>query len=895
MGLADDKRVDLVAEARENLDTTDTTTDSDGDGASDADERRDGTDPHDAYDTRIDLGQLEDSRKADVREDGAEDREIPNKQFWEERFEHRENPDGSVTITQRDRYDAPTQLPDTVTNLKGLDSDGDGLSDLDEYNRKTDPTNPDTDRDGRPDGAELEQGFDPTWPEPPNATKDDSDGDGVTNDQEARYAGPRGIDMFAAAGKGSDAVEGRQRAFDERKTGDAVGDAALQKDLGIEPTADDIDKLVTDIGDDIFSSDPIDRARADMALSGFDESKYDPKIQDGAQQEINDRVQRATEEALATRDPQKAIAVMRQHELMGQGDHPDHAELNEVVLERFREGYRHALESDDPIDAIGVSRQAQLLGAPLEDLSDLDDHIADIANRREAGLPTPGGPQQPMPDTPPRPGQTLPGPGQAPGQGQPGPGQRQQPPQHGSPQAPSPGTDPAPGRGATEPSDRRIGTDPADPASAEPAGGPGRAAGDPGPGAQSGAGSALGSDIDNALANLGTGTTSEPSGLTGPRSTEQPAAGSGLSIGSLGTKNEGIGNSPPAGGQAGGPGGPRPGGSHGGPADTDGSGPAIPIMSKDGESIDHFERTNADGSMTILTADGKEVFNVPAKKDGTDTSAEAADDTNPNSGTTDNDDSSDDAGDGESSDLGDGEQTDVARVDPGANEGGDATGLRRFDFLATAGSSVVDSRYTNTGRPDSPAFGPDTTVPVGQPTNPGDETPQDDATTVQPGSLDETRLPGYGTTTVRPELVGLGPELDPNQLDPGGQTGGDREGSGGGNAYDPSTQAHGGGIDMSQGAGLGGPGPGGLDVNLELAEPSTELHIQGVDVAGTQPAFEIEAFMPAEPVDDSTGFDDLVVDPPGFVSDFASDFAPVDTSLIAPAEEWNSEGDGFDG
>ena len=28
-------------------------------------------------------------------------------------------------------------------------------------------------------------------------------------------------------------------------------------------------------------------------------------------------------------------------------------------------------------------------------------------------------------------------------------------------------------------------------------------------------------------------------------------------------------------------------------------------MSKDGNSIDHFERTNADGSTTVMTADGR--------------------------------------------------------------------------------------------------------------------------------------------------------------------------------------------------------------------------------------------------------------------------------------------------
>lgn len=63
------------------------------------------------------------------------------------------------------------------------DSDNDGLSDLEEYNRGTHPTNRDTDGDGMPDGWEVENGLNPL------SASDaalDSDGDGYSNLEEYR-------------------------------------------------------------------------------------------------------------------------------------------------------------------------------------------------------------------------------------------------------------------------------------------------------------------------------------------------------------------------------------------------------------------------------------------------------------------------------------------------------------------------------------------------------------------------------------------------------------------------------------------------------------------------------------------------------------------------------------
>jgi hypothetical protein len=223
MPAPDDTRVDLVADLRDDL------RDDDGDGSTNAEEREAGTDPNDPYDTPADFNQLPDSPSVDSPSTDSRDPGVTNKEFWAEHFDHKDNPDGSTTITQRDPYEAPKKLPDTIKNLKNRDTDGDGLTDLEEHHKKTDPNNPDTDRDGRPDGKELDDGFDPTWPEPPNATPDDRDGDGVKNDVEARFGLSPVVDAHAAGGRGSDKVEGRQKAFDERKTSTPANSAPAAK------------------------------------------------------------------------------------------------------------------------------------------------------------------------------------------------------------------------------------------------------------------------------------------------------------------------------------------------------------------------------------------------------------------------------------------------------------------------------------------------------------------------------------------------------------------------------------------------------------------------------------------------------------------------------------------
>jgi hypothetical protein len=64
------------------------------------------------------------------------------------------------------------------------DTDDDGLNDGDEITRGTNPLDPDTDGDQLPDGWEVTYGLDPLSTLPPNGATDDPDGDGLTNLEE---------------------------------------------------------------------------------------------------------------------------------------------------------------------------------------------------------------------------------------------------------------------------------------------------------------------------------------------------------------------------------------------------------------------------------------------------------------------------------------------------------------------------------------------------------------------------------------------------------------------------------------------------------------------------------------------------------------------------------------
>ena len=141
------------------LDTNPLVQDTDGDGISDYEEVMNGTNPLNANDPTIGGGgsgsdivdQLDGSDTADSDGDGITDEQEvvlgtdPN------------NPD-----TDGDGFDDGLEVNKLGTDPLQPDTDGDGLTDYqEEIFHATDPLNPDTDGDGFTDGWEIENGLDP--------------------------------------------------------------------------------------------------------------------------------------------------------------------------------------------------------------------------------------------------------------------------------------------------------------------------------------------------------------------------------------------------------------------------------------------------------------------------------------------------------------------------------------------------------------------------------------------------------------------------------------------------------------------------------------------------------------------------------------------------------------
>ena len=102
-----------------------------------------------------------------------------------------------------DWYELKYKLQPGSAALAAVDSDGDGLSNLQEYQRGTDPRNPDTDGDGLPDIQEVALGTDPL-----NA---DSDGDGLSDGAEVNGLIPTNPLLADSDGEGVNDVEELQR------------------------------------------------------------------------------------------------------------------------------------------------------------------------------------------------------------------------------------------------------------------------------------------------------------------------------------------------------------------------------------------------------------------------------------------------------------------------------------------------------------------------------------------------------------------------------------------------------------------------------------------------------------------------------------------------------------
>jgi hypothetical protein len=236
----------------------------------------------------------------------------------------------------------------------------------------------------------------------------------------------------------------------------------------------------------------------------------------------------------------------------------------------------------------------------------------------------------------------------------------------------APATDPS----ATTPVDAGAGATPSQPAQPDAPATP--------PPAQTPAPAVSEPDGVGSMGSRGTGNVSLPDSI-GPLVTSSTGSGApAVSTGGTGAHETGSDHA---------------GASSTGPETTDGSGPAIPIMSKDGNSIDHFERANSDGSTTIMTADGNEAYTLPPSSAGHDTSSSTDDGTNTNAGTTDDDGSSDTNTDDSSdsgSTTGTDDDTETAYVNPDADSGGGSI----LGDIGTGSVFVSGGGYTDVVRPD---------------------------------------------------------------------------------------------------------------------------------------------------------------------------------------------------
>ena len=142
------------------------------------------------------------------------------------------------------------KLAETETPESGeIDSDGDGISDIDEEANGTDPNSEDTDGDGLSDSEEAENGTDPT--------SEDTDGDGITDGEELNEGTDPtnsdtdgdGIDDSAEEAEGTDPTNADS-------DDDGVSDGE-ELDNGTDPTNSDSDGDGLDDGSEAaYGSDP---------------------------------------------------------------------------------------------------------------------------------------------------------------------------------------------------------------------------------------------------------------------------------------------------------------------------------------------------------------------------------------------------------------------------------------------------------------------------------------------------------------------------------------------------------------------------------------------------------------------------------------------------------------
>ncbi|HEM3504919.1 TPA: MucBP domain-containing protein [Streptococcus suis] len=200
---------------------TDPNKDTDGDGVTDEDEKKDGTDP----------------LNPDTDGDGVNDGD--------------EKKDGTDPLNPDTDGDGVKDGDEKIDGTDPLnpDTDGDGVKDGDEKTDGTDPKNPDTDGDGVNDGDEKKDGTDPLNP--------DTDGDGVNDgDEKKDGTDPLNPDTDGDGVKdGDEKIDGTDPKNPDTD-GDGVNDGDEKKD-GTDPLNPDTDGDGVKDGDEkIDGTDP---------------------------------------------------------------------------------------------------------------------------------------------------------------------------------------------------------------------------------------------------------------------------------------------------------------------------------------------------------------------------------------------------------------------------------------------------------------------------------------------------------------------------------------------------------------------------------------------------------------------------------------------------------------
>ncbi|NQM31581.1 YSIRK-type signal peptide-containing protein [Streptococcus suis] len=218
---------DGVKDGDEKKDGTDPKNpDTDGDGVNDGDEKKDGTDPKNPDTDGGGVNDGDEKKNGTNPLDPSDDKKTPE--------DPKKDTDGDGVTDEDEKKDG--------TDPKNPDTDGDGVNDGDEKKDGTDPKNPDTDGDGVKDGDEKKDGTDPKNP--------DTDGDGVKDgDEKKDGTDPKNPDTDGDGVKDGDEKKDGTDPKNPDTDGDGVNDGDEKKD-GTDPKNPDTDGGGVNDGDE---------------------------------------------------------------------------------------------------------------------------------------------------------------------------------------------------------------------------------------------------------------------------------------------------------------------------------------------------------------------------------------------------------------------------------------------------------------------------------------------------------------------------------------------------------------------------------------------------------------------------------------------------------------------